>query len=44
MNRKDWRYKMEGRKENEKKMILRIKEILKTSPRYIKEYYYTLND
>lgn len=35
---------MEGRKENETKIIKRIKETLKVSPKYIKDYYYTLNN
>lgn len=35
---------MEGRKENEEKVLKRIKETLVVAPKYIKEYYYTLND
>ena len=35
---------MKGRKENEKKMEKRISEILDRSPKYIKDYYYTLMD
>lgn len=35
---------MKGRKENEEKMLKRIKKVFKTSPKYIEEYYYTLND
>lgn len=35
---------MKGRQENEKKMEKRIEQLLKSSPRYLKGYYYSLNN
>ena len=35
---------MQGRKENEDKMNKRVRDMLKAKPKYLMEYYYTLND